>query len=184
MVLLASLTLVVGYYLGQAWQRQPLNALSAVVYPDGKAVAYPADFAIGSDDTNAPWRLVMAVDTRAADCEDLLRHLVLVHNRLAGWPRIQQRFRPTLMAYDQPDQTHAESFLAGSDWVDLVSASAARMDSFAAELGISPDQGTICTPAGTNGVLIAPGGQRWALVPYEQAAIMAHNIATIIQFVE
>ena len=69
-VTLAALaSLIVGYYLGQAWQRQPLETLSAVVYPNGKPVDYPPQLDLGPDDTAPPaWRLVAVVDTRVPAC--------------------------------------------------------------------------------------------------------------------
>lgn len=184
LILAASLSLVIGYYLGQAWQRAPLRGLSAVVYADGHAVSYPASFGIATDEGAGDWRLIAMIDTRAAACGELLRHLALLRNRLAGWPRIQPRLRPTLVALDAPDATTIEGFAPGQDWIDVVTAEPGQLGAFAADLGIAPDRTGVCSPVQTNAVLASPDGRRWALIPHEQAAIMARNIATIIRFVE
>lgn len=185
LTLAALASLIVGYYLGQHWQRRPLADLSAVVYPAGQAVDYPADLDLTRDPGDAsPWRLIVAADTRAAACTRLLHHYALVFNRLAAWPRIQERLRLTLLAFDHPDADAISRFTAGATWAEVISADPEALNRLGEQLGISPDPNSWCSPATANAVLVAPDDRRWALIPYEQAAIMAHNIRTIIAFVE
>lgn len=175
-------SLVAGYYLGQFWQRQPLAELSAVIYPDGKPVVFPVSAKLSAGDPDAgPWRLVFAADASQAGCRQLLQDLALVRNRLAGWPSIQQRLRLAMIDYAGED---GPAIQAPADWIDRVTGDRASLDALAAELGILPDPDHWCTGTAANSVLVAPDLRRWALIPHEQAAIMAHNIATIVQFVE
>lgn len=177
-------SLIGGYYLGQYWQRQPLSELSAVVYADGQPVEFPAHAGIAveaSDD--APWRLLLVTDLQTTACQALLRHFAQVRNRLAGWPDIQQRLRLTLLDYgsDPPEDLRT---LIADDWMERPPLGRAELDRIAARLGILPDAGDWCGTTGANSILVAPDLRRWALIPLEQPAIMAHNIATVVQFVE
>ncbi len=185
LTLAALASLIVGYYLGQLWQRQPLDDLSAIVYPNGKALTYPADVGLpdqGADDDL--WRLFVVADTGAAACGDLLRHYALVINRLAHRPKLQPRLRLTLLAYDQPDAAHSATFAGTADWIEVISAPPATLDTLSGQLGIAPITDGWCTAAQGNAILVAPDAVAWALIPYEQTAIMARDIATIIEFVE
>lgn len=185
LTLAALASLIVGYYLGQHWQRRPLADLSAVVYPAGQSVDYPADLDLTGDPGDAShWRLIVAADTRVAACTRLLHDYALVFNRLAAWPRIQERLRLTLLAFDHPDADAISRFTAGATWAEVISADPEALKRLGEQLGISPDPNRWCSPATANAVLVAPDDRRWALIPHEQAAIMAHNIRTIIAFVE
>jgi hypothetical protein len=181
----AALTsLIIGYYLGQYWQRQPLADLSAVVYPQGLPLDLPA--AVSLPETGSPegsWRVMVAVDSGAPRCRDLLRHFALVRNRLAGWPEIQQRLRLTLLDYAPPSVEQSPIPLDG-DWIERLAPGPAVLDELTGSLGILPGRKDWCTPTQANGILVAPDLRRWALLPYEQPAIMAQNIATVVQFVE
>lgn len=185
LTLAALVSLIAGYYLGQLWQRQPLAGLSAIVYPNGKALTYPAGTGLpdqGADDNH--WRLFVVGDTGAAACSDLLRHYALVINRLAHRPKLQPRLRLTLLAYDQPDAAAGAAFAGNVDWVEVISAPSATLDALSGQLGIAPVTDGWCSAVQGNAILVAPDAVAWALIPYEQTAIMAHDIATIIDFVE
>ena len=185
LTLVALTTLIVGYYLGQYWQRQPLQDLSAVVYPDGNKLHYPAELGIpAANDETCCWRLFISVDTRQSECENLLRHYTLVINRLAAHPQIQQNLRLTTLAFDTPSQASVEVFRAQRDWVEVVSTEPKMLDALAQDLGIAPLTDNWCEPIEANAILVAPNQRRWALIPHEQAAIMAYNIRTVIEFVE
>jgi hypothetical protein len=177
-------SLVGGYYLGQYWQRQPLDALSAVVYPDGQRVGFPAAAGIlaGTSDDD-PWRILIVTDLQTAACQELLRHFALVRNRLAGWPDIQRRIRLTLLDFGHVSPGVLEPLIA-EDWMERPTLDQVQLAELTASLGIQPAAGALCTATQANAVLVAPDLRRWALLPYEQPAIMAHNIATIVQFVE
>ena len=185
LTLVALTTLIVGYYLGQYWQRQPLQELSAVVYPDGSKLRYPAELGIpAANNETCCWRLFISVDTRHAECETLLHHYTLVINRLAAHPQIQQNLRLTTLAFDTPSQASIEAFRAQRDWVEVISAEPEMLDALTQDLGIAPLTNNWCEPIEANAILVAPNQRRWALIPHEQAAIMAHNIRTVIEFVE
>lgn len=184
LTLAALASLIVGYYLGQYWQRQPLQDLSAVVYPDGSKVNYPAELNLSTANDNAYWRLFISVDTGQPACENLLNHYTLVLNRLAAQPRIQQNLRLTALAFNQPSPETAELYRAQRDWLDVLSSEHKILDGLAQDLGIAPISDNWCEPMQANAILVAPDHRRWALIPHEQAAIMAHNIRTIIEFVE
>ena len=185
LTLAALASVIVGYYLGQLWQRQPLADLSAVVYPNGRALTYPAEIELSADDAaNGMWRLFLVGDTGAPACRDLLRHYALVINRMAHRPKLQPRLRVTLLAYDRPDAAARAAFTAGADWVDVIAAPRPALDRLSDQLGIAPITEDWCTSVQANAVLVAPDAVAWALIPYEQTAIMAHDIATIIDFVE
>lgn len=178
-------SIILGYYLGQYWQRQPLAELSAVVYSSGQSVDYPPTLEIGADaEASASWRLFLTVDTRVVACRQLMRHFAQVFNRLAPWPRIQSNLRLTVLAYDQPNPAAVTAFSGGVTWAEVVSATPDRLDPLSAQLGILPNRDGWCTGTDANGILVAPDQTRWALIPYEQAAIMAHNLSTVIEFVE
>ncbi len=183
---LAALAAVIGgYYLGQYWQRRPLADLTAVVYPADRTVEYPASLDLDrAPAADAPWRLFLVANSREPACQQLLRHYAIVFNRLAAWPRIQETLRLSVLAYDRPDAETITAFTGGVTWAEVVSAAPDRLDLLSAQLGIRPDPQTWCSPAAGNAVLVAPNGTRWALIPYEQAAMMARNIRTIIEFVE
>ena len=177
--------LIVGYYLGQYWQRQPLGELSAIMYPNGQAIEYPVELtALQAQAGKQNWRLFVSADTRAAACVDLLRHYATVINRLAAQPDIQQRLRLTLLAYDQPEKAAIDSFTRGLSWVDVLGAPAPVLDRLSTQLGIQRSSPDACTPTQANAVLVAPDAVAWALIPHGQAAIMARDIRTIIAFVE
>jgi hypothetical protein len=186
LTLAALASVLAGYYLGQYWQRRPLADLSAVIYPAGQSVEYPAGLGIIDTDTDAkgPWRLFLPADTRVTECAQLLRHYASVFNRLAVWPEIQANLRLSVLAYDQPDAAAATAFTAGVSWAEVFSAGPQELDALSRQLGILPDHASWCSATVANAVLVAPDQKRWALIPYEQAAIMAHNISTIIAFVE
>ncbi len=185
LTLAALASLVGGYYAGQYWQRRPLADLSAVVYAVGRPIAYPAALAIGVENgTAALWRLFLVADTRAVACRDLLWHYASVLNRLAAWPDAQDRLRVTLLAYDRPDAAAIDAFRDGVGWLEVVTGSPAELDSVSEQLGILPHGEPWCSPQQANAILVAPDRTAWALIPYEQPAIMAHNIRTIVSFVE
>jgi len=185
LTLAALASVIAGYYLGQYWQRRPLADLSAVVYPAGQAVDYPADLFIDAGtDKPTPWRLFVSADTRETECDRLLRHYGLVFNRLAARPKIQENLRLSVLAYDQPDGAAVQAFTGGVNWAEVLSAQPQQLDALSRQLGILPDRAAWCSATAANAVLVAPDQRRWALIPFEQAAIMARNISTIIAFVE
>lgn len=185
LTLVALATLITGYYLGQRWQRLPLTDLSALVYPNGMAIDYPDAIAARiTDDARRPWRLFVTGDTRAPACRALLKHYALVINRLAPYPAIQSRLRLSMLAFDTPTPDVMAEFRAGLPWVDVIEAPADQLDRFSAELGIRPVGSNWCEPTQANAILVSPGDVAWALIPYGQAAIMAHDIRTLIDFVE
>ena len=185
LTLAALASLIVGYYLGQLWQRQPLSDLTAIVYPNGRPLTYPAGIRLPDQDVGGRlWRLFVVGDTGAATCGELLRHYALVINRLAHRPKLQPRLRLTLLAYDQPDATTRAAFAGTADWLEVVSAPPPVLDELSGQLGIAPVTDGWCTPTQGSAILVAADAVAWALIPYEQTAIMAHDIATIIDFVE
>ena len=185
LILAALSSLVGGYYLGQYWQRQPLENLSAVVYPAGQQVIFPSDLAIpGADHASPVWRLFLAADTREPACSQLLDHYSFVFNRLAARPSIQARLRLSVLAYDLPDAAAQHAFTAAREWVDVITGDQSRLDELSAQLGILPVGNGWCSGNQANASLVSPERRNWALIPHEQAAIMARNIGTIIDFVE
>ena len=185
LTLAALASLIGGYYPGQYWQRRPLADLSAIVYPAGRPIDYPASLGIAADPgPNAPWRLFLTTDTRVAQCRSLLHHVASVVNRLAAWPDIPPRLRVAMLAYDHPDADAVMQFSGGADWTEVITGEAAELDRLSGQLGILPGTGAWCEPSQANGILVAPNREAWALIPYAQAAIMANNIRTIIAFVE
>lgn len=176
--------LIVGYYLGQSWQRQSLEGLSAIVYPDGKSVAVPDDLGLDTPNEESPWRLFVVVDTRDPACRSALTRFGLMMNRLAAWPTIQARVRLTVLAYDAPPDADALDFRRGASWIDVVGSESAVLDRLSADLGILPNGTDWCTPTELNGILVDPERRRWALIPYEAPKTMAHNVQAVIQFVE
>ena len=114
----------------------------------------------------------------------MLRHHAFVRNRLAAWPDIQSRLRLSVLAYDQPDAAAVADFAGTQDWVDVISAAPAQLDRLSEALGILPIGDDWCTPTAANAVLVSPAGEVWALLPHASAAIMAHDLRTIIAFVE
>jgi hypothetical protein len=185
LTLTALASVIIGYYLGQHWQRRPLGDLSAVVYPAGQPVDYPRGLGIDSNpEAPSPWRLFLAADTRVAECVRLMRHYAIVINRLAAWPTIQKNLRLTVLAYDQPDATAVTAFSGGVEWAEILSADPQQFEPLSRQLGILPGQDAWCGETGTNAILVSPDRKRWALIPYERAAMMARNISTVIAFVE
>lgn len=185
LTLAALLSLIFGYYLGQYWQRRPLTELSAVVYPAGRPVPYPETLNIPAEnDEDGNWRLFTTANTALAPCRELLRHYAFVLNRLADRPKIQARLRLTVLAYDRPDATAAKAFTGGAEWVDVVGGTPQQLDALSAQLGILPAGGPWCSGVQANAVLVSPQHEAWALIPLEQAAMMARNIRTVIDFVE
>ncbi|MCG6966061.1 MAG: hypothetical protein LJE59_06100 [Chromatiaceae bacterium] len=185
LLILAALgSLLGGYYLGQYWQRRPLSGLSATVYALGEPLEYPAGLAIGDARPGRIWRLFLVGDTRIERCSQLVWHYAGVINRLAAWPAIQQRLRVTLLAYDRPDAATIDAFAGGIGWAEVISAAPGQLDALATQLGIRPTDDDWCGAERAGAILVAPDQTAWALIPYEQAAIMAHNIKTIITFVE
>ena len=184
LTLAALASLILGYYLGQLWQRQPLQRLSAMVYPAGQPVHYPEALGLELQDPgSAPWRLFVAIDTRVPACADLVEHYAFVINRLAAWPAIQDNLRVTLLAYDRPEQTAAASFTAGLPWAELLTAPVGDLDELAGQLGILPLASGRCSAEQGHAALVSPRAEQWALIPYEQTATMAHNVRTIIDYV-
>lgn len=182
---LAALASVIGgYYAGQYWQRRPLADLAAVVYPAGDPVEFPAGLGLDGPDAPPLWRLFLVVDTRAPACRELLRHYAGVVNRLAAWPKIQERLRVSVLAYDRPDAAAVTAFSGGAGWVEVFSADPATLDRLGGQLGLLPTSGDWCGRHRAGGILVAPDRKAWALIPYGEAAIMAHDIRTIIDFVE
>jgi hypothetical protein len=181
----ALLSLVVGYYLGQHWQRRGLDQLTALVYPGGKPVAYPDALRLTPGDVErGRWRLFAAVDTRIAECKALLRDYGLAVNRLAAWPDIQPRVRVTMLAYDGPDLDAIRAFSGLAPWVEVVGAPPGVLDQLAGQLGILPSGGDWCVADQANAVLVSPRGEAWALVPRDPPAVIADNLGSIISFVE
>jgi hypothetical protein len=175
-------SLLVGYYFGQYWQRQPLETLSAVVYPTGRAVDFELHPALS--EAEPAWRLFVNVDTSSSDCQRLMRDYTFVRNRLASAPSIQQQLRLALLAYDQPDDEQAAGLIGSADWIDVFSAAPGALDRLAAELGNLPTSTHWCDRHQGNAILVSPQREAWALIPYELPEAMAHNVRTIIEFVE
>lgn len=187
LILAALASIIAGYYLGQYWQRRPLAELSARIYPAGRPVKFHAGVdpdAQRAATTPVPWRLFLSADTRDAQCVGLIRHYATVINRLAAWPDIQARLRLTLLAYDQPDATDVDAFTGGAEWIEVITADPESLDQLSSQLGLIPKADAWCTGNTANAILVSPKHRQWALIPHEQAAMMAHNIRTIIAFVE
>ena len=176
--------LIAGYYLGQFWQRQGLDDLSAVVYRDGQAVTYPDSLTLDPGPDGGVWRLFVVADTGQERCLAAMRHFGLTINRLAAWPDIQPRVRVSVLAYDQPSLTRAEQLRGGAPWLEIVSAPASDLDRLSGPLGLLPDPARWCAPSQLNGILVDPDQRRWALIPYEEPKTMAFNLQAVIQFVE
>ena len=185
LVMLAALvSLIVGYYLGQSWRRQPLDDLSVILFAEPRAIDY-GDLAITApQDTPHPWRLFVAGDTRESACGDMLRHYARVMNRLAARAGIQQRLRVTLLAYDNPDAAAATAFRSGVTWADVIGAPSAQLDRLGTQLGIGPDREHVCADGHTDASLVSPAHEAWALIPNDAPAIMAANIVAIVESVE
>jgi hypothetical protein len=181
LTLLALATLISGYYLGQLWQRQALQDLTAVVYPSGRPLALPEDIFPPGDDA---WRLFVTGDTTAAACEQLLRDYGFARNRLAAAPGIQARVRLVMLAFDRPSEAARERLGDESGWIDVIAQSPDVLEQLAAELGIRPTVSAWCTGPAASAVLVSPRQEAWALIPYEAPAAMARNIRGIIEFVE
>ena len=114
LILAALASVVAGYYLGQYLQRRPLAELTAVVYPAGQRIDYPAELGIDNDPgIDTPWRLFLAADTDVPACSRLLRHYATVINRLAAWPDIQANLRLSLLAMDEPNEAAIAAFTIG-----------------------------------------------------------------------
>ncbi|MCB1800389.1 MAG: hypothetical protein KDI82_01750 [Gammaproteobacteria bacterium] len=184
LTLAALASLIVGYYLGQAWQRRPLDELSAIVYPTPRLIDYGELLATRTSGTDQPWRLFVVADTTAPKCAELLRHHALVHNRLATHAGIQKQLRLTLLAYDDPDDDQVAHFAGSLPWLDVLAAAPQELAELSAQLGIQPLTDDWCSPLQSNAVLVSPAREAWALVPHEAPVIMARNITTIIEFVE
>jgi hypothetical protein len=181
LTLVALATLIAGYYLGQYWQRQPLQDLSAVVYDSGRPLALPEDrFPPGED----AWRLFVTGDTTAAACADLLRDFGFARNRLAAVPDIQARLRLVMIAFDDAVDGRGDRLAGGSDWIDVIRPTAGERDRLAGELGILPTGSVACTGTDATAVLVSPRHEAWARVTHEQPAAMARNIRSVIEFVE
>lgn len=176
--------LIAGYYLGQHWQRQPLEQLSATVFTDGHKARFPEGLGLDTPEEQATWRLFLVADTREPACRSALPRFGLMMNRLAAWPKIQARVRLTVLAYDSPPEAEALDFRGGAPWIDVVGADKPDLDALAADLGILPDGFDWCTPTQLTSVLVDPNQRRWALIPYEEPKTMAHNVQAVIQFVE
>lgn len=181
LTLLALATLISGYYLGQLWQRQALQDLSAVVYPNPRPLALPNDLFPADDDA---WRLFVTGDTTAAACRQLLRDYGFARNRLAAAPGIQARLRLVILAFDQPDEAARERLGDEAGWVEVIAPSPDELEDLAGELGIRPTGSAWCTGAAATAVLVSPRREAWALIPYEAPPAMARNIRGIIEFVE
>jgi hypothetical protein len=182
LTLAALASLIVGYYLGQFWQRRSLSELSAVVYPAGRAIDLQAFAALA--DGQPAWRLFLTVDTTEPACAELLRDYNFARNRLAAAPHVQRHLRLTLLAYDRPDDTRIHAYSGAADWIDVISAEPRQLDPLAAELGILPNPGYWCQPTQSNAILVSPKAEAWAMIPREQPAQMAGNIRAVIEFVE
>jgi hypothetical protein len=175
-------SLIVGYYLGQHWQRRALADLSAIIYPAGRAIDYPQGLTISDGDQR--WRLFLVADTRQAQCHRLMRHFAAVVNRLATTPEIQERLRLVVLAYDRPDADALAAFTGGVGWTEVVGGEREALDRLSGQLGIAPGGRDWCNSYQASSVLVGPDRTAWALIPYEPAAIMAHNISSIVAFVE
>jgi hypothetical protein len=176
--------LIVGYYLGQHWQRQPLDGLSAIVYPDGQPIDWPEGLDPAADEASRIWRLFLVADRKAADCQAAMRRFGLMMNRLAAWPTIQSRVRLTVITTDPPGDPDSESLAAGAAWMDVVRTNPVDRERLVAGLGLRPDPARPCTPEQLNSILVAPDQRRWALIPFEEPSRMAFNVQAVIQFVE
>jgi hypothetical protein len=181
LTLLALATLISGYYLGQLWQRQALQDLTAVVYPSGRPLALPDDLLPAGDDA---WRLFVTGDTTATACRQLLRDYGFARNRLAAAPDIQARLRLVMLAFDQPEEAARERLADEAGWIDVIAPSPDVLEDLAGELGIRPIGSAWCTGAAASAVLVSPRQEAWGLIPHEAPAAMARNIRGIIEFVE
>ncbi|MGB5736098.1 MAG: hypothetical protein WBM40_16800 [Thiohalocapsa sp.] len=177
-------SLLVGYYLGQYWQRQPLDQLSAIVFEDGKPIELPGSLVLTTPAEPPVWRLFVAVDSQVDACRSAMRQFAFMMNRLAAWPKIQARVRVTALAFDNPSVEQAEAFAGGTRWVEAVNIPKPQLERLVDELGIQPDTAQWCVPTQLNGILVAPDSKRWALIPYEDPETMAYNVQAVIQFVE
>lgn len=181
LTLLALATLIAGYYLGQYWQRRPLQDLTAVVYASGRPLALPEDRFPPGDDA---WRLFVAGRPASPACAGLLRDYAFVRNRLAAVPGVQARLRVVMITVDGSGDDPDDGPAAGADWIDLLAIPHSTADRLAGELGLGPNGSATCTGEDAAGILVSPRQEAWARIPYEQPAAMARNIRGVIEFVE
>ena len=183
--LAALLSLIVGYYLGQQWQRQPLVDLSATVFANGIAIDYPdglqrPDSFIDAD----AWRLFMAFDSRIPACKERLQQALLAMNRLASRPDLQGRTRLTLLLYNDAGSATRDGLRGSDERIEILAGNAAELDEITGRIGTLPLPSRWCAADAGGLALVSPDHEAWALLPWERPASMAHNIATIVEFLE
>lgn len=183
--LAALLSLIIGYYLGQQWQRQPLTDLSATVYANGVAIDYPKGLErpAGFHDVDA-WRLFMAFDARMPACSERLQQALLAVNRLAPQTTLQARTRLTLLLYNDSEGGVREGLRGERDRIEIITGSNTDLDTITGRVGTLPLRSRWCAADAGGLALISPQHEAWALIPWETPAAMAHNIATIVEFLE
>lgn len=177
-------TLVVGYYLGQYWQRRPLSDISATLYDGKQHLQIPERLAAPSDSDGHGWRLYIVADTGAEACRQLLRSYALMFNHLAVHPKIQSDLKVVVLAYDHPDADAETAFTGGVTWAELLIGDPDAMDQVTTQLGLSTLGLARCSLGNDDAVLVGPDNAIWALIPHEEPDIMARNLNTIIDFVE
>ncbi len=184
LISIAIATLIVGYYLGQYWQRQPLSELSAEVYDGKRRLQLPERLASPGDEQSPRWRLFISADTTADACRQLLRDYALMFNHLAVRPDLQSNLKVVVLAYDRPDLAQQTTFTGGVTWAELLIGDPDAMDNVATQLGLSTSGIAWCSLGNDAAVLVGPDDTQWALLPHGEPDIMAHTLIGIIDFVE
>lgn len=171
-------TVVLGYYLGNRYQLNELQNTAALMNEqpvEVELVNLPSALreAIVAEDQ---WLIVLPGEP-GLHCDALLEHFVDVVNRLAAWPKIQQRIRFVLLA--------SSGAAGGIRWNHVPWAKVQMLDqetqlALSTQLGIAPIGTRWCQDVQATAALIGPGNQVHALLPLDKPAKIAESVRLIV----
>ncbi len=169
--------LLVGYYLGQQYRLSQLEASGADLLNDPIRIDTPPLPKALAQAMRGRWTLVLAGEPDAR-CDQLLRHYIQVFNRLAAWPKLQNRLRLVLLSSWGPGNESPWRYV---DWAEVYVLPPSQRAELIATLGLPPPTPAHCIGEEATVALIGPDHRLYARLPLDKPPRMAESLRLILQ---
>lgn len=169
--------LLIGYYLGQQYRLSQLEASGADLLNDPIQIDTPPLPKALAQAMPGRWTLVLAGEPDAR-CDQLLRHYIQVFNRLAAWPKLQNRLRLVLLSSWGPGKDSPWRYV---DWAAVYVLPPSQRAELIATLGLPPPTPAHCIGEEATAALLGPDHRLYARLPLDKPPRMAESLRLILQ---
>lgn len=173
-VVAALATVLVGYYLGQVYQQHRLQQQGITLLDDPVPVSKEIRLPLSGH-----WTLMLPGEADAA-CEQLLRSMVQMVNRLAASPKLQAQIRLRLLATHAPGSKSLWHFVP---WASVLYLGRDERSRLLESLQLQPLKAGSCGPSAQL-ALTGPDMRLYAHLRLDKPARMADSLRQLIETLE